>query len=151
MKPNPKIDSALHVLKGAVQKVLNTPLTTSVYAEGNNGRLTVEYDGNPTEEQMAEIESLANSKIAEDVPIESMEMDRREAESKFGNAIYDRFPVPAHVQRLSILQIRGWNVNCCLGPHMKSTGAIGPLKITHHRARPARKELEISFEVGDSA
>ena len=148
MKPNPKIDSALHVLKGAVQKVLDTPLTTSVYAEGNNGRLTVEYGGDVTEEQIRDIEALANQKIAEDAPIESMEMDREEAERKFGNAMYDKFPVPSHVRRLTIARIEGWNINCCLGPHVKSTGEIGPLKITRHRARPARKELEISFEVG---
>jgi alanyl-tRNA synthetase len=148
MKPNPKIDSALHVLKGAVQKVLDTPLTTSVYAEGDKGRLTVEYDGDPSEEQIKDIESLANQKIAEDAPIEMMEMDREEAERKFGNAMYDKFLVPAHVRCLTIASIEGWNVNCCLGPHVKTTGEIGPLKITHHMARPARKELEISFEVG---
>jgi len=148
MKPNPKIDSALHVLKGAVQKVLDAPLTTSVYAEENKGRLTVEYDGVPSAEQIRDIESLANQKIGEDVPIERIEMDRQEAEAKFGNIIYDKFPVPAHVKRLTILRIDGWNMNCCLGPHVKSTGEIGALKITHHRARPNRSELEISFEVG---
>ena len=148
MKPNPKIDSALHVLKGAVQKVLDTPLTTSVYAEGNKGRLTVEYEGDTSEEQIRDIEALANQKIREDVAIERIEIDRDEAERKFGNAMYDKFPVPAHVRRLTIARIDGWNINCCLGPHVKSTGEIGTLKITHHRARPARKELEISFEVG---
>jgi alanyl-tRNA synthetase len=148
MKPNPRIDSALHVLKGAVEKVLGTPLTTSVYAEENKGRLTVEYEGSPTEEQVREIEALTNQKIEEDVPIERMEMDRQEAEEKFGNIIYDKFPVPPHVKRLTITRIDGWNMNCCLGPHVKTTGEIGPLRITHHRARPNRKELEISFEVG---
>jgi alanyl-tRNA synthetase len=148
MKPNPRIDSALHVLKGAVQKVLDTPLTTSVYAEGNKGRLTVEYEGNPTEEQMRDIEALANQKIAENAPIEMFELDRGEAEQKFGNAMYDKFPVPAHVKRLTIAIIRDWNINCCLGPHVKTTGEIGSLKVTRHRARPARSELEISFEVG---
>ena len=147
MKPNPRIDSALHVLKGAVQKVLGTPLTTSVYAEGNKGRLTVEHEGSPTAEQMQEVEALANSKISENVPIERMELDRAEAESKFGTGIYDKFPVPAHVHMLSLLLIRDWNVNCCLGPHLRTTGEIGTLRILHHRNRPARKELEISFEV----
>jgi alanyl-tRNA synthetase len=147
MKPNPGIDSALHVLKGAAQKVLDTSLTASVYAEESRGRLTVEYDGSPTEEQIAEIEALANQKIAEDVPIERIEMDRQEAEEKFGNIIYDKFPVPPHVKKLTIARIEMWNINCCLGPHLKTTGEIGSLKITRHRARPNRKELEISFEV----
>ena len=38
MRPNPRVDTALHVLKGAVQKVLGTPLTTAVFAEGDKGR-----------------------------------------------------------------------------------------------------------------
>lgn len=32
---------ALHVIKGAIQKVLGTQLATSIYAEGNKGRITV--------------------------------------------------------------------------------------------------------------
>jgi len=149
MKPNPKVDSALHVLKGAVQKVLNATLTTSVYAEENKGRLTVEYDGKPTEKQIREIEMLANKKIDENVPIEMFEMDRKEAEETYGNIIYDKFPVPAHVQKLTITRIGDWNINCCLGPHVKTTGGIGQIKILKHRARPNKKELEISFEVGE--
>jgi alanyl-tRNA synthetase len=145
--PNPKVDSALHVLKGAVQKVLNATLTTSVYAEGNKGRLSVEYEGKPTEQQIQEIEDLANKKIQENVPIEMFEMDRKEAESKYGNIIYDKFPVPAHVQKLTITQIQDWNINCCLGPHVATTGEIGKIKILKCRSRPNRKELEISFEL----
>ena len=147
MKPNQKVDSALHVLKGAVEKVLNTPLTTSVYAEGDKGRLTVEFDGTPTEEQMQEIEKLANGKIEENVPIEMFEIDREEAEEKYGNVMYDKFPVPSHIQKLTLTQIQDWNLNCCLGPHVKITGEIGKMKILKFRARPNRKELEISFEI----
>lgn len=147
MKPNPKIDSALHVLKGSVQKVLNATLTTSVYAEGNKGRLKVEYEGKLTEEQIQEIEKLANDKIKENVPIEMFEMDRKKAEEKYGGIIYDKFPVPSHVQKLTITQIQYWNINCCLGPHVKTTSEIGQLKILKYRFRENRKELEISFEL----
>ena len=147
MNPNPRIDSALHVLKGAVQKVLDAPLTTSVYAEGNRGRLTVGYEGKVTEEQMSEIETLANKKIEENVPIEMIEVWRGEAEKTYESIIYDKFPVPVNIQNLTITIIRNWNINCCLGPHVKTTGEIGRIKILKHRARAARNELEISFEV----
>jgi len=148
MKPNPEVDSALHVLKGAVQKILNATLTTSVYAEENKGRLTVEYNGKPTEQQMQEIETLVNEKIRENVPIETFEMDRKEAEDKYGTIIYDKFPVPVHIQTLTLTRIKGWNINCCLGPHVKTTGEIGRITILKHRTRQKKKELEISFEVG---
>ena len=151
MNPNPTVDSALHVLKGAVQRVLDAKVTTGVFADGNRGRLTVEFDRKPTDSQMAEIESLANLKITEDVPIENFEMDRATAERELGTIIYDRFPVPKHVKTLSIVRIAGWNVNCCVGPHLESTGGIGGIRLTKWRARPGKGVLEISFEVGSAA
>jgi alanyl-tRNA synthetase len=147
MKPNPKVDSALHVLKGAVQKVLGAELTTSVFAEGNKGRLTVEYGEKPTQEQMEEIEKLVNQIIEENLSIEMFEMDREEAEKEFGTIIYDKFPVPSYVKRLTITRIKDWNINCCLGPHVKTTGEIGRIKILKWRVRQSRKELDISFVI----
>ncbi|MGA1822902.1 MAG: alanyl-tRNA editing protein [Thermoplasmatota archaeon] len=119
MKPNRDIDSALHVIKGAVQKVTGAVLTTSVFAEGNRGRLTVEYDGKPTPGEIAEIERLANEKISENVEIEIFEMDRKEAEDKNGRIIYDKFPVPDHIRTLTLTRIADWNINCCLGIQIK--------------------------------
>ncbi len=147
MKADPKVDSALHILKGSVQAVLNVTLTTNVYSEGNKGRLTIEFEEKPTDSQLEEIEKLANNKIKENVPIEMFEIDRKEAEKKYGSIIYDKFPVPASIQKLTLTQIKNWNINCCLGPHVKTTGEVGQIKILKHRARPNRKELEISFEV----
>ncbi len=148
MKPNPHVDTALHVLKGAVQKVLGTPLTTAVFAESGKGRLTVEFEGKPSDEQMAQIERLANDKIAEDVPLEAFDMDRAEAEEKYGDAMYDKFPVPASVTTLTLVRIPHWNLNCCLGPHVERTGELGRITITKWRARGAKRALEISFTVG---
>ena len=124
MALNPKIDSSLHVLKGAVQTVLNTTLTTSVYGDGNHGRLTVEYGEKPTEEQIKKIEELTNNMIDENLPIETIKIDRKEAEEKYGLIIYDKFPVPAHIHKLTLCYIKNWNINCCLGPHVKTTKDI---------------------------
>ena len=147
MNPNPPIDSTLHVLKGAVQKVLDATVTTGVFADGNKGKLTVEYDRKPSNEQMAEVGRLANEKIAQDVPIENFEMDRAAAERELGAVIYDKFPVPEHITTLTITRIKGWNVNCCVGPHLENTGGIGGIRLTKWRARPGKGVLEISFEI----
>jgi alanyl-tRNA synthetase len=147
MKATPEIDSAMHVVKGAVQKVLGASLTIGVYGEGNKGRLTVEYCEKPSDEQINDIEDLSNKKITENFPIKTFEMDRTRAENGFGNVIYDKFPVPSHVKILTIVQIEDWNINCCTGNHVKTTGEIGQIHILHYRSRPNRKELEISFEI----
>lgn len=143
-----KVDTALHVLKGAVEKVLRAKITTGVAENGDySGRIVVEFDRKPSKEEMELVQREANSKIEEDVVVESMEMDRDEAEAKFGKRIYDKFPVPAHIKRLKIVRIPGWNVNCCIGNHLGSTGLLGKINIDKFRYRGSRKELEISFSL----
>ena len=63
MKMNKDVDSALHVLKGAVQDVLGATLTTSVFADGLKGRLTVEMEYRPADDDMERVEESANDKI----------------------------------------------------------------------------------------
>jgi alanyl-tRNA synthetase len=75
-------------------------------------------------------------------------MNRKEAEEKFGNDIYDKFPVPSHIRTLTLTMIKDWNINCCLGPHHSSTGEIPPISIRKWRYRDSKSELEISFELG---
>ena len=66
------LDSALHVVKGAVVKVLNTPLTTSVsYRNAKQARLVVEYKSeiSPTDEQLQEIQRLSNEIIQKKIAV----------------------------------------------------------------------------------
>ena len=143
----PKVDSALHILKGAVQKVLGATITTNVYGEENKGRLSVEFNRKIDEKEIKEIEEQANNKVKENVPIEILKMDRKDAEEKFGYAIYDKFSVPSHITDLTIVRIKDWNVNCCIGKHIKSTGDLKEIKILKYRFRKSKKQLEISFVV----
>ncbi|MFQ6075200.1 MAG: alanyl-tRNA editing protein [Candidatus Bathyarchaeia archaeon] len=142
--------TALHVLKGAVQKVLGAKWTSSVYARDDRGRLTVSFDRKPTREELGRIEALANEKIREDQEIEEFEMEREEAEERWGEAIYDLFPLPPHIRRIKILNIEGWNVNACKERHCKTTGEVGGIKITKTRFRKAKQLLEISFTLETS-
>ena len=139
--------TALHILKGAVVKVLGAKWTASVYVNGTHGRLTVKYDRKPTQEEMKRIEELANEKIREDVPIKILTSPRDEAEKIFGNDMYDLFPVPDNVKTLKIVIIEGWNVNACNKEHPKTTGEVGKIEIRKWRFRRAKELLEISFEV----
>lgn len=139
--------TALHILKGAVQKVLGAELTTSVYVSGDSGRLSVQFGRKPTDEEVARIESEANECVKRNEEVSILEMDRAEAEQKFSNAIYDAFPVPAYVTKLKIVNIEGWNINCCNKEHTKTTGEVESIKIDHWRFRESKQMLEISFKV----
>ena len=139
--------TALHILKGAVVKVLGAKWTAGVWVNGARGRLTVQFDRKPEPEELSMVEEEANGKIDEDASVEEHEMSRVEAEDRWGDAIYDLFPLPASITRLKILHIPGWNVNACNKKHTATTGEIGNLKIAKTRHRPSKQLLEISFEI----
>ena len=141
--------SAVHVVKGAVQKVLGAKWTASVYVSGSHGRLTVQFDRRPTDEEMARIEREANQKIAEGAEVLEFEMEKQEAEGHFGDAIYDLFPLPSGVTILKIVRIPDWNINCCNQSHVDSTAEIGEVRLEKPRFRHAKRELEIEFDLSD--
>ncbi|RLF78707.1 alanyl-tRNA editing protein [Palaeococcus sp. (in: euryarchaeotes)] len=142
-----KTHTALHVVKGAVVKVLGAKWTASVYTNGNHGRLTVKFNRKPTNEEINEIERLANEKVKENVPIKVYELPRGEAERRFGDEMYDLFPIPPEVKTLRVVVIDGWNINACNKEHTKTTGEIGEIKIRKVRFRKSKELLEISFDV----
>jgi alanyl-tRNA synthetase len=141
--------SAIHVLKGAAQKVLGAKWTASVYVSGRHGRLTVQFDRKPTEEEVARIGQAANDKVREGVEILEFEMERQEAEGHFGDSIYDLFPVPEQVTLLKIVRIPEWNINCCNESHVDNTLEVGRIKLGKPRFRNSKKELEIEFDLAE--
>ena len=141
--------TALHVVKGAVQKVLGATLTTSVFVQGRHGRLTVRFDRKPSAEEMGKVEQAANQKVAEGAEVLEFEMERQEAEGHFGMAIYDQFPVPSEVTILRIVRIPEWNVNCCQERHLESTSQVGRIRLDTPRFRNSKKELEVGFDLAD--
>ncbi len=146
--------TALHVLKGAVVKVLGKDAlwTASTYVSGKHGRLTVKFNRKPTSEEIKSIEELANQKVREALKVEVKVMPRSEAERVYGNIIYDLFPVPNEVKELSIVIIKDtdgsiWNINACNKQHCTTTDCIGKLKIRKVRFRKSKQLLEISFDI----
>ncbi len=141
--------TALHVLKGAVVKVLGNEAmwTASTYVSGNRGRLVVQFTRKPSIEEIDKIFELANLKIREDVPIKVLHLARSEAEEIFGKIIYDLYPVPGEVDTLQVVVIDGWNINACSKEHLRSTGGVGRVRLRKWRFRGSKKLLELSFEV----
>jgi len=136
-------------VKGAAERVLGVRKTASVYVSGGHGRLTVQYERKPTEEEMKNIEKAANEKIAEGAEVLEFEMEKSEAEGHFGDVIYDLFPLPPGASRLHIVRIPEWNINCCNERHVENTLQIGRIKLGRARYRNSRKELEIEFELAE--
>lgn len=146
--------TALHILKGAVVKVLGKDAmwTASTYVSGKHGRLTVKFNRKPTNDEIKAIEELANKKIKENLRVEIKVMPRDEAERTYGNIIYDLFPVPQEVKELSIVIVFDtdgsiWNINACNKEHCTTAGCVGEISIKKVRFRKSKQLLEISFDI----
>ena len=141
--------TALHILKGAVVKVLGEDAmwTAGTYTDNRHGRLTVKFNRRPSDEEVKMIEEQANKKIEEDAEIHVMELDRVEAEEKIGKIIYDLYPVPDNVKKLKIVYIKDWNINACNKDHTLKTGDVGGIAIHRVRFRKSKKLLEIVFDI----
>ncbi|MEM0173728.1 MAG: alanyl-tRNA editing protein, partial [Sulfolobaceae archaeon] len=74
-------------------------------------------------------------------------LPRRLAEEKYGDEIYDLFPVPAEVTELIIIIIPDWNINACNKQHTKTTGEVGEILLDDWRFRNSKQLLEISFNI----
>jgi len=149
MSVETRTHTALHVVKGAIVKVLGDEAKWSAgaSADGSHGRITVQFNRKPTDDEVQEIERLANEKIKEDQPIEVHVMRRLDAEARWGDLIYDLFPLPPHITELQVFHLPGWNVNACNKEHTPSTGGIGGLAITKARYRNKKQLLEVSFDL----
>ena len=69
---SPTLDTALHVAKGAIVKIFNTPVTASVtYTKPKEARILVDYPfpEQPTAEQLKQAENLANEIIEKNLPV----------------------------------------------------------------------------------
>jgi alanyl-tRNA synthetase len=141
--------TAIHILKGAVVNVLGigAKWSASAHSQDTHGGLTVQFDRKPTEEEMKAIEKAANQKIGENVPTEMHEMARVDAEARWGDDIYDLFPLPAELKVVKVFHLPEWNVNTCGKQHCAKTGEVGGLKIDKWRYRANKQLLEMSFDV----
>eukprot|EP01116_Phalansterium_solitarium_P001012 TRINITY_DN10822_c0_g1_i1.p1 TRINITY_DN10822_c0_g1~~TRINITY_DN10822_c0_g1_i1.p1 ORF type:complete len:262 (-),score=91.21 TRINITY_DN10822_c0_g1_i1:44-829(-) len=154
----PEVDTAVHIVKGAIVKVFNAPVTvTTQCSKPDEGRITVMYSGAaPTAQQLADVQLAANERIAAGVDVVCQHMPRVEAEQRYkdgvnGTQIYDKFPVPDSVHEVQVVLIADWNINCCVGQHLKRTSDVRPIKAVRANYRQSKSELEIVFELGGPA
>jgi alanyl-tRNA synthetase len=141
--PEVRAHSAIHVIKGAVTKVLGPRR----FVFGENGVLKFKAEGPPTPQEIGKIEDAANRKIAEDAEILEFDMDRQEAEGHFGTGIYDLSPAPGPGELLRIVRMQDWEASYCPHSHVESTGSIGAIRIDGANFDGAGKEVVIRFHL----
>ncbi|WP_456321855.1 alanine--tRNA ligase [Palaeococcus sp. (in: euryarchaeotes)] len=138
-----------HVLMGALVRVLGS----HVWQSGSQlhtdwARLDIAHYKRIGEEELREIERLANRVVMENREVRWEWLPRTEAEQRYGFRLYQGGVVPGKVIR--VLNIKDWDVQACGGTHLPNTGLIGPIKIL--RTERIQDGVErIIFAAGEAA
>lgn len=125
-----KLHTAHHVLLASLQKTVDG----TIKQRGSNitaQRLRMDFNfaRKLTQEELANVEMMVNSTIAENLPVTRVEMDREEGEKigaqmEFGTKYPDRVSVYFVGDRKKY-----FSAEFCGGPHVTHTGELGKFKI----------------------
>ncbi|QGA54866.1 alanine--tRNA ligase [Sulfolobus sp. E5-1-F] len=117
-----------HVILAAAKKVLGEHVwQAGAEKTPEKGRLDITHHKTLTEEEVKLIENYANNVISDRRPVKPLEMNRMEAEMKYGVSIYEG-GVP-NSATIRLLEIKDWDIESCGGTHVSNTSEIGAVKI----------------------
>ncbi|HYB92664.1 MAG TPA: alanine--tRNA ligase [archaeon] len=120
--------TATHLVIGALRRVLGQHVWQAGSQVGvDRTRLDVSHYERISPEQLAEIETLANMAVMENMPVDASFMPREKAEALYGFRLYQGGAVPG--KEIRVVKDGDWDVEACGGTHIKSTGEVGLIKI----------------------
>ncbi len=131
--------TAHHLLLAALRKVLGE----HVHQRGSNItderiRIDFSHDTKMTDEQKSEVEKLVNEWIAQDLPMQRIEMPREQAETIGAEMEFGvKYPDMVSVYFVGSDLEHAISKEFCGGPHIERTGMIGNFKIQKEEASSA--------------
>lgn len=125
-----KAHTVTHLINGAARRVLGEHVWQSGTQKGlETSRLDISHYRRLTDEEIHEIETLANQAIAANMKITTTWLPRNEAESRYGFRLYQGGAVPG--KDIRVVKTGDWDVEACAGTHLGSTGEVGFVKIVY--------------------
>jgi len=123
-----KHHTGTHVVNGALRKYLGNHVWQAGSQLGlNEARFDFSHYDTLDENDLKEIEQLANDLILENVNVEKLVLDRNTAEKRFGFRLYQGGVPPGNSIR--VLNIPNVDVEACGGTHLNNIGEIERIKI----------------------
>ena len=129
-----RLHTATHLLHAALKKVLGE----EVNQRGSNIteerlRFDFNFDRPMTKEEIAEVESLVNEKIRENIPVEMKELSLEEAKAEGFTGLFEG----KYGERVKTYSIGDFSREICGGPHAATTGELGTFKIVKEQSSSA--------------
>ena len=144
-----KNHTSTHILNSSSRNVLGSWVWQhSAFKEEDHARLDITHHSALTNDEIGNIEKLANSIVEKNMSVTIDNFDRGTAEQKYGFKIYQGGIVP--VKSVRIVSIEDFDVEACGGTHVKKTGEIERIKITRTK-RIQDGVVRIEFVSGETA
>ena len=144
-----KNHTSTHILNSSSRSILGSWVWQhSAFKEEDHARLDITHHSALTDDEIIEIENLANSVVKKNMSVNIESFDRGDAEQKYGFKIYQGGIVP--VKSVRIVSIEDFDIEACGGTHVKKTGEIKLVKITRTK-RIQDGVVRIEFVSGDTA
>jgi alanyl-tRNA synthetase len=120
--------TATHILNGACRKILGNHIWQAGAAKTvEKSRLDITHYENLTDDEIRQIEDLANRIVRENLPVYKTLLPKNVAEAKYGFRLYQGGAVPGKMIR--VVEILNFDVEACGGTHLDITGDVGQIKI----------------------
>lgn len=120
--------TATHIVLAASRRVLgNHVWQTGAQKGADVSRIDITHYKRVADEELRQIEQLANIVVMEDMPVEKLWLDRDDAEKKFGVQLYQGGIPTGKLVR--VVKVGDFDVECCGGTHVRHTAEVGPIKV----------------------
>jgi len=124
-KFDPLMHSAEHILNRAMVLMFQCGRSFSAHIEKKKSKLDYHFTRPLTEEEIRQVEAKVNEVIQADLMVTEELISREEARDRFD---LQRLSAEAGTE-IRLVKIGDYDVCPCIGPHVKSTGEIGRLRI----------------------
>jgi len=123
-----KHHTGTHLVNGALRKLLGEHIWQAGSQLGiNEARFDFSHYKSIPEDEIKEIERIANQFIKQSVNVEKKTMDRNTAEKLFGFRLYQGGVPPGN--SIKVLNIPGIDVEACGGTHLDNTSEVEKIRI----------------------
>ena len=124
----PPMHTAEHILNATMVKMFGCPRSKNAHIERKKSKCDYILESEPTEVQIAELESKVNEVIARNLEVTIDYVTHQEAAS-----IVDLSKLPDDVsETLRIVRVGDYDACACIGAHVLNTSEIGQFKILSH-------------------
>ena len=124
-----KMHTCTHLVAGAARKIIGSHIwQAGAKKDLNSSRIDLTHYKAFTQEELHDIERLANDMVKKNQTVKSEFMPRGEAEKAYGFTLYQGGASPGRMIRV-VNTANGFDVEACGGTHLNNTGEIGLIKI----------------------